>query len=368
MIPVNEPSIGDRELECVTECLRTGWVSSAGHFLKDFEESWAEYCGMAYGVAVCNGTAALDAAVSCLSLGAGNEVVMPSLTIISCAQAVVRHGARPVLVDCDPDTWCMDVEAVRRAVTSATRAIMVVHMYGHPVDMDPIRVIARDHGLAVIEDAAEAHGAEYKGHRCGSLGDISVFSFYANKVITTGEGGMLLTDDERYAAHARAYRNLCFEAGRRFYHTRLGQNYRMTNVQAAIGLAQLERVDELIAHKRSMAAAYSARLAGVPGLQLPTERDWARSNFWMYALVIDESTGMTGDLFSSRLRERGIDTRPFFLGMHEQPAFHRLGLFGGERYPVTERVSRQGVYLPSGNALTMGQVEEVCAAVREILR
>jgi perosamine synthetase len=292
---------------------------------------------------------------------------MPSLTIISCAQAVVRHGARPVLVDCDPETWCMDVEAVRGAVTPATKAIMVVHMYGHPVDMDEIQAIARDHHLAVLEDAAEAHGAKYKGRRCGGLGDVSVFSFYANKVVTTGEGGMFLTNDEEQAARARAYRNLCFRDDRRFYHTELGENYRMTNVQAAIGLGQLERVDEIVAHKRRMAAEYSRGLANVAGLQLPIEREWARSNYWMYAVVVDEATGLTGKSFSAQLKKRGVDSRPFFFGMHEQPAFHRLGLFDDEHYPVTERVSRQGVYLPSGNTLTALQVEEVCAAVLEVV-
>jgi len=368
VIPVNEPSIGERELEYVTECLRTGWVSSAGRFLEDFEQAWAAYCGMAYGVAVCNGTAALDVAVNCLSLGPGDEVIMPSFTIISCAQAVVRHGARPVLVDCDSETWCMDGEAVRAAVTPATKAIMVVHMYGHPVDMDQIQAITLDHHLTIIEDAAEAHGSEYKGRRCGGFGDVGIFSFYANKVVTTGEGGMLLTNDEGHAADARAYRNLCFRNDRRFYHTKLGHNYRMTNVQAAIGLGQLERVDEIVDHKRRMAAEYARRLADLAGLQLPSEREWARSNYWMYAVVVDEATGLTGETFSAQLKQRGVETRPFFLGMHEQPAFHRLGLFAGESYPVTERISRQGVYLPSGNALTALQVEEVCAAILEVIK
>lgn len=368
MIPVNEPVIGESEIQYVTECLRTGWVSSAGRFLGEFEHAWAEYCGMAHGIAVCNGTAALDVAVSCLGVGPGDEVIMPSLTIISCAQAVVRHGARPVLVDCDADTWCMDVEAVRRAVTPASKAIMVVHMYGHPVDMDPIRAVADEHGLSILEDAAEAHGAEYKGRRCGGLGDMSIFSFYANKVITTGEGGMVLTNDDAQAAHARGYRNLCFRSDRRFYHTELGQNYRMTNVQAAVGLGQLERIAEIVAHKRELAAKYAQGLAGLVGLQLPTEREWARSNYWMYAVVLDEATGLSGEAFSARLKERGIDTRPFFLGMHEQPAFHELGLFAHEHYPVTERVSRQGVYLPSGVALDASRVNMVCSAVREVLQ
>jgi perosamine synthetase len=244
---------------------------------------------------------------------------------------------------------------------------MAVHMYGHPVDMDPIMAFSREHGLAVIEDAAEAHGAEYKGRRCGGLGDLSVFSFYANKVITTGEGGMVLVRDAEQAAHSRAYRNLCFRPERRFYHTDLGQNYRMTNVQAAIGLAQLERVEQLVSTKRRTAAVYNEGLAGIVGLQLPFEMEWARSNYWMYAVVVDPKTGMSGSSFSAALKSRGVDSRPFFLGMHEQPALHRLGLFSGERYPVTERVSRQGVYLPSGTALTTSQAEEVCAAVREVL-
>lgn len=368
MIPVNEPSIGPRELEYVSECLRTGWVSSSGHFLDDFESAWADYCGMPHAVAVCNGTAALDVAVSCLALQPGDEVIMPSLTIISCALAVVRHGAVPVLVDCDPTTWCMDVSEVKAKLSTRTRAIMVVHIYGHPVDMDPIVDTAREHGLSVIEDAAEAHGAEYKGRRCGGLGDLSVFSFYANKVITTGEGGMVLARDEAHAAHARAYKNLCFRDDRRFYHTELGQNYRMTNIQAALGLAQLERVEELLAVKRRSASAYASGLAGIAGLQLPTEMAWARSNYWMFAVVVDADSGLTGDSFSAALKTRGIDTRPFFLGMHEQPALRRLGLFADEHYPVTENVSRQGVYLPSGTGISLAQVDEVCRAVRQVLR
>lgn len=367
MIPVNEPSLGDRELELVADCVRTGWVSSAGRYLDEFEQRWAEYCGMKHGIAVSSGTAALDVAVSCLGLEPGDEVILPSFTIISCAQAVTKHGGVPVLVDCDPDTWCLDVEETAARVTSRTRAIMPVHMYGHPADMDPLRELADRHGLAIIEDAAEAHGALYKGRRCGGLGDIACFSFYANKLITTGEGGMLLTDDDDWAEHAREYRNLGFRQDRRFYHEELGENYRMTNMQAALGVAQIDRLDAIVEHKRAMAAAYSEGLRSIPSLQLPIEQEWVRSTFWMYGVVVDEQSGLTAADLAARLGERGVQTRPFFLGMHEQPAFHDMGLFLGERYPVTERLGRQGLYLPSGTALTRPQVDEVCAAVVEVL-
>src|SRR5665648_11447 len=371
MIPVNEPALGERELELVADCVRTGWVSSAGHYLDEFERRWAEYCGMKHGVAVSSGTAALDVAVSCLRLQPGDEVILPSFTIISCAQAITKHGGRPVLVDCDPETWCLDVDQVAARITPRTRAVMAVHMYGHPADMDPLRGLADRHGLVLIEDAAQAHGAEYKGRRCGGLGDISCFSFYANKIITTGEGGMVLTDRDDWAAHARAYRNLCFRSDRRFYHEELGENYRMTNLQAALGVAQLDRVEEILAHKRAMAAAYTERLRSCEALQLPMEREWARSTFWMYGVVLKDggrnAAGLAVDL-AQRLQERGVQTRPFFLGMHEQPAFLRMGLFQGEEYPVTEMLARQGLYLPSGTALQLSQVDEVAGAVKEVMR
>lgn len=367
MIPVSEPALGERELELVADCVRSGWVSSAGRYLDEFEQHWAEYCGMKHGIAVSSGTAALDVAVNSLRLEPGDEVILPSFTIISCAQAITRHGGLPVLVDCDPDTWCLDVDQVAARITSRTRAIMPVHMYGHPAEMDPLRELADRHGFVLIEDAAQAHGAEYKGRRCGGLGDISCFSFYANKIITTGEGGMVLTNDDEWAAHARAYRNLCFQSDRRFYHEELGENYRMTNMQAALGVAQLERVDEIVAHKRAMAAAYTEHLKSCEALQLPTEREWARSTFWMYGIVVDEATGMCAGDLAKRLQERGMQTRPFFLGMHEQPAFHRMALFKGEEYPVTQMLARQGLYLPSGTALTDEQVTAVCAAVQEVL-
>ena len=252
MIPVNEPLIGEREYDYVMECLRTGWVSSAGRFIDEFEQKWASYCGMKYGIAVSNGTTALQVAVGCLDLKPGDEVIMPSFTIISCALAVVDNGGVPVLVDSEPRTWCMDVSQVEAKITKRTRAIMPVHIYGHPVDMDPLLALAGKHHLVIIEDAAEVHGAQYLSgrdaanptwRRCGGIGDLSAFSFYANKLITTGEGGMVLTNDAAYAEQARALRNLAFRPERRFYHTQLGYNFRLTNLQAAVGVAQLERME-----------------------------------------------------------------------------------------------------------------------------
>jgi perosamine synthetase len=373
MIPVNELVIGEKEIANVLECLKTGWISSSGKFLKEFEEAWASYCGMRYGIAVSNGTTALQVAVACAGLQPGDEVILPAFTIISCAQAVTYNGGIPVLVDSDPRTWCMDSRQLAAKITPRTRAIMPVHIYGHPVDMDPIWSLAEQHGLMVIEDAAEAHGAEYFSsrcggwRRCGGLGDISIFSFYANKLITTGEGGMVLTNDPQIAERARSLRNLCFHPERRFYHTELGHNFRLTNLQAAIGLAQIERMPAIIQKKRWMGEAYTRRLQHLPGITLPVEETWAKQVYWMYGLVLDESTGMDAVSFASRLQAAGVETRPFFLGMHEQPAFISQGLFNGEHYPVAERLARQGLYLPSGLALTEEQLDQVCRAVEKTL-
>lgn len=376
MIPVNEPWLGEREREYISECVRTGWVSSAGRFINEFEERWAAYCGRRYGIAVSNGTAALQLAVGCLGLEPGDEVILPTFTIISCALAVIYGGGVPVLVDCNPRTRCLDVHQVEKKVTRRTRAIMPVHIYGHPVEMDPLLNLADKYGLAIIEDAAEAHGAEYLStrngseagwRRCGSFGMMSCFSFYANKLITTGEGGMVLTDDPQIAEKARSMRNLCFQPNRRFYHEELGYNFRLTNMQAALGLAQLERVDGIIAHKRWMGQDYSRRLSGVRSLELPVEESWARSVYWMYGVVLCEDIDMDTYQFGERLRDQGVDTRPFFLGMHEQPVFHKRGLFLGERYPVAERLARKGLYLPSGLGLTEDQLGRVCDAVEKVL-
>jgi perosamine synthetase len=376
MIPVNEPSLGEQEMSYVSDCVRTGWVSSAGRFINEFEERWAAYCNRQYGIAVSNGTTALQLAVACLGLKPGDEVIMPSFTIISCALAVIYNGGFPVLIDSDPKTWCMDVAQIEKKITPRTRAIMPVHIYGHPVDMDPVMNVAEKHGLAIIEDAAEVHGAEYLSgrntnhslwRRCGSFGTFSCFSFYANKLITTGEGGMVLTNDAILAEKARSLRNLCFQPDRRFYHQELGFNFRLTNLQAALGVAQVERIDEIVSRKRWMGKEYTHRLKGIKHLQLPVEESWARNVYWMYGVVVSEETGMDACELAQKLKQRGVETRPFFLGMHEQPVFHKRGLFLNEHHPVTERLAGQGLYLPSGLALREEQLSQVCDAVHELL-
>jgi perosamine synthetase len=367
LIPVNEPLLTEADFASVTEALRSGWISGAGPHIDAFETRWAAYCGRKHGIALANGTVALEVAVSLLDLQPGDEVIIPTFTIISCALPVVLAQAKPVLVDSDPHTWTMDVDQVQARITPRTRAIMPVHIYGHPVDMGPIVELAERHGLHIIEDAAEAHGAEYRGRRIGSFGSSSCFSFYANKLVTTGEGGMLLVDDDALAERARRLRNLGFQPERRFLHTEIGFNFRLTNLQAALGLTQIERMEEIVARKRRMGQTYTDRLSEVPGLELQVQQPWAQSVYWMFGVVLREETGLDASMFARRLKDHGIETRPFFLGMHEQPVFQARGLFKGEVYPVAERIARQGLYLPSGLGLSDEQIDQVCRAVREAL-
>jgi perosamine synthetase len=367
VLPVNQPLLNGREKELLMECIETGWISSDGPFVSEFEKLFASYIGVDYGIAVCNGTAALETALFAAGINKGDEIIMPSFTIISCALAAIRLGAIPVLVDVEPETWNMDVNQIEARITPRTRAIMPVHIYGHPVDMDPVLEIATKYNLAVIEDAAEVHGAEYKGRNCGSLGHISAWSFYANKIITTGEGGMVLTSDSKMAERAASYRNLCFRPERRFYHTDLGHNFRMTNLQAAIGVAQMERIEEFINIKRRLGNYYHEKLSSIKGVKTQTEKSWAKTVYWMYCIELDRSLGLNADEMITKLKQRDIGARPFFLGLHEQPALKKLGLFKGEHYPVTERISMQGLYLPSGLTLNETQIDEVVSAVHSIL-
>ena len=368
-----EPLLGNREKELLAECIDSGWISSEGPFVSEFEERFSRYIGAQHGVAVCNGTAALEAALYGIGVRKGDEVIMPSFTIISCAVAAIRLGARPVLVDIDPATWNMDTTQLESKITSRTRAIMPVHIYGLPVDMDPVFECASDHDLKTVEDAAEAHGAEYfsrvKGNRwlkCGNMSDVACFSFYANKIVTTGEGGMVVTNDPSIAARAASYRNLCFHAERRFYHTELCYNFRMTNLQAAVGIAQLERIDDVIALRRSFARHYKQRLEHVRGIRCQAEVPYGRSVHWMYAVQLEEALDIDAETMMERLRSKDIGTRPFFLGLHAQPVLQKLGLFQHERFPYTDQAHKLGLYLPSGLTLTKQQIDVVCDAVREI--
>ena len=365
---VNEPCLNGREKEYLEECIETGWISFEGPFVKRFEEGMAQFTKRKYGVAVSNGSAALEAAVLALELGEGDEVIMPTFTIISCVAPVVRVGAKPVLVDADPVTFNMRYEDIIAKITDKTKAIMIVHIYGLPVDMDPLLSLAKERGIVIIEDAAEMHGQTYKGRPCGSFGDLSCFSFYPNKHITCGEGGMVLTDDEHLANRLRLVRNLFFSQKKRYVHEELGYNLRMTNLQAAVGCAQLERIEETVEKKRHIGHLYDELLADTPGLQLPLRHtEYAENIYWVYGIVLDDNVPFDAEEMRQRLKAEGVGTRGFFWPMHEQPVFRKRRMFVGESYPVAERLARRGFYVPSGLTLTDEQQKYVADKVRFIL-
>lgn len=366
MIAVNAPVVPPEAKQFINDCLDTGWISSAGKYLNEFEAGFAKYCGVKHGIAVCNGTVSLHVALAALNIGPGDEVIIPAMTIISCLNAVLYTGATPVIVDVEPDIYTIDPEQIKRALSPRTKAIMPVHIYGHPADMDPINEIAREHGLAVVEDAAEAHGAEYKGRRCGSFSTISSFSFYPNKLITTGEGGMVLTDDDELAARCRSLRDLCHLPGQRFHHAEVGFNYRMTNLQAALGCAQLLHADEYLAKKQRMGQMYNEGLQGIPGLALPVTRDWALNSYWMYAVRVTPEAGMTRDEVRRKLLEKGVDTRDFFWSLSEQPMLKHINA-RVLPCPVSERLAREGFYLPSGLSLSVDELKYVIHATKQVL-
>jgi len=351
---VCSPVLDGKELDYALECFATNWISSLGEFIPQFERKFAGLCAASHGVACCNGTAALHLALEALGIGAGDEVIIPSFTLIVSANVVCWTGATPVLVDICPDTWCIGPDLIEAKITSRTRAIMAVHMYGHPCEMGPIRDIARRHGLYVIEDAAQAHGATYRGRTVGAIGDVGCFSFYANKIITTGEGGMVVTNDAATAERAALLRNQAF-GEERFVHDHVGFNYRMTNIQAAVGYAQCERFDEKVARKRELAAEYYRLLANEDALQLPARGEGCEPVYWMYGVVLKDEFGRTRQEVCKRLEAAGIETRSFFVPMHRQPVFqgeHRRWPDLRGRYPVSERLGERGFYLPSGLSLT----------------
>ena len=368
-IPVNEPLLDGNEKKYLIECIDTGWISSEGPFVKQLEQEFASRVHRQYAITVSNGSVALDAAVAALGISQGDEVILPTFTIISCAAAIVRAGAVPVVVDSDPITWNMDISQIEAKITPRTKAIMVVHIYGLPVDMDSVLNLAAKYGLYIIEDAAEMHGQTYKNRPCGSFGDISTFSFYPNKHITTGEGGMIVTDNPQLAERCQSLRNLCFQPQKRFVHEELGWNMRMSNLQAAVGVAQLERLDEFVARKRRMGQLYTELLADVPGIQLPlVKTDDAENIYWVYGIVLKDEVPFNAEVAMRKLAEAKIGTRPFFWCMHEQPVFHKMGLFDGISCPVAERLARRGFYIPSGLGLTEEQIKQVAATLREVLQ
>lgn len=370
VIPVNEPYIGEKELEYVADAVKTGWISSEGKFIKDFEERFAIYVERKQGIAVNNGTNALILALRALDLPEGSEVIIPSFTIISCAMACIYNNLIPVFVDSEAETWNMDISKIEDKISKKTKVIMPVHIYGHPVDMDGIFKIAKKYNLYVVEDFAEAIGSEYKGMKCGSFGDISCVSFYANKTVTTGEGGLCLTDDESLAEKLKKLRNLAFIPERRFVHHELGFNFRITNIQAAIGLAQTERIEEHVNRKVWIGKTYSELLKPLEErglIKLPVEKEWAKNTYWMYGIVLSEGLNMNADEAMRKMAEKGVQTRPFFYPMHMQPAFDKYEWFKKERLPVSERIYKYGFYLPSGLTLTEEQIVKVAECVREVV-
>ena len=370
IVPINEPLLGGNEKKYLSECIDTGWISSEGPFVKKFEEQMANYTGRKFAVAVTNGTAALELAIEALEIGEGDEVIMPTFTIISCAQAVIKTGAKPILIDCEYDTFNMKVEEIESKISNKTKAIMVVHIYGLPVDMDPILQLAKKYNLKIIEDAAEVHGQTYNGIKCGSFGDISIFSFYPNKHITTGEGGMVLMNSQELFEKCKSLRNLCFssDSEKRFIHENIGWNLRMTNLQAAIGVAQFERIESFISKKRWIGEMYQNLLNDIEAINLPIRKNTFSDNiYWVFAITLKDSCNRSAKEITNELNNKGIGTRPFFYPMHQQPVFKKMGLFAGEEFPNSEKLYQRGFYLPSGLAITIEQIEEVSKSLHEIL-
>ncbi|HEV7919447.1 MAG TPA: DegT/DnrJ/EryC1/StrS family aminotransferase [Thermoanaerobaculia bacterium] len=364
IIPVAGTLLDGNELRYVTECIQSNWVSSEGPFVRRFEEAFARAAGCRFGVACSSGTAALHLLLASIGLRPGDEVILPAFTMIATANAVTYTGATPVLVDAEPLTWNIDVSLVARRITERTKAIIAVHTYGHPVDMSPLRELAQQRGLWLLEDAAEGHGAVYRGRPVGSLGDAAIFSFYGNKIVTTGEGGMVVTDDERIAQLARQLRGHAFSTDRHFWHEHLGFNYRMTNLQAAVGLAQTERLEVLVEARRRNARRYREALAGVTGLTLPIERADSKNVFWMFALLVEDGFGCTRDELRNALAARGIETRTMFVPIHVQPIYGQL--FRGQTFPVAEELCRKGLYLPSGPGLRGEDIDYVAAEIARV--
>ena len=363
MIPVCEPTLKGNELKYATEAIQSGWISSAGPFITRFEQEFSKYCGVKHGIACSNGTTALHLALEACGIGEGDEVILPAFTMIASCNAILYARATPVLVDSELQTWNMDVSKIEEKITKKTKAIMVVHTYGHPVDMDKVNAIAKKHKLIVIEDAAEAHGAEYKGKKAGSLSDIACFSYYANKLVSCGEGGMVITNNDKWAERAKNLRNHFF-GKKRFIHEEIGYNYRMTNVQAAIGCAQLERIEDLVNARRKNAQLYNSLLKNVKGITLPPEASWAKNVYWMYGILVQPEFGLTMPQLCEALMQKGVETRTFFIGMHKQPCYKKLHLSGS--YKNSDELESKGLYLPSSSHLTKEQITFIAQSIKDI--
>jgi len=363
-VPVNEPVITDAAKKYVADAMKSGWISSAGTYIQKFEEEFAAFVGTEHAITTTSGTSALHLALCTLRVGKGDEVILPNLTMGACLDAVLYTGATPVLVDVEPDTFNIDPKQIESHISGKTKVIMAVHLFGHSADMDPILSIADQHDIAVVEDAAEVHGGTYYGRKCGSMGAISCFSFYGNKLITTGEGGMITTSDSTLAERARRLRDLAHDPARRFWHTEMGFNYRMTNLQAALGLGQLESVSTFLAHKKWMGEQYAEKLSDIEWLRLPVTREGVENIYWMYMVLVENGAPFSRNKLRLKLKERGIDTRDMFYQLSDQP-FSKTARKDAA-YPVSEDISKRGFYLPSGLALSQEQLDYVCDALHDI--
>ena len=362
IIPVCQPTLDGNERKYVLQCMDTNWISSRGKFVDEFEEGFSHYCGVRFGITTNSGTTALHLALATMGLGDGDEVIIPSFTMISTANAVSYLGAKPIPVDVEPETWNIDPDKIEAKITENTRAIIPIHTYGHPADMDRLQSIAEKYGLDIVEDAAEAHGAEYKGKRVGSFGKMASFSFYANKIITTGEGGMIVTDDEELASRLQTLRNYGFTQERHFWHKVMGFSYRMTNLQAAIGLGQFEKIDELVQGRIDNARLYSKLLADLPGITTPQESKDVKAVYWMYGVLVEDEFGISKDELRQKLADRGIETRSFFIPIHLQPIYSYLL---SDEFPVSEELGRKGFYLPSASNLRPDQIEFIVDIIKD---
>jgi len=359
-IPITEPEIGEEELRNVTAAVKSGWVSSKGPFIEEFETSFSNYIGAKYGIATSNGTTALHLALVALGIGKGDKVLVPSLDFISVANAVNYVGAKPVFIDSHPDYWCIDPSKIVENIDKQTKALIAVHLYGHPCDMDRIVKIATDYNLYLLEDCAEAHGAEYKNRKTGSFGVISCFSFYGNKIITTGEGGMCLTDDERLSEKMKILRDHGMNPNRKYWHDVIGFNYRMTNLQAALGVAQLQKIDHLIDNKRKIARLYANFLKDLPSVTPAPEMPWAKNVYWLYSVLVEKP--FRNELINL-LEKQGVEVRPFFFPSHILPPYK-----SNLHLPVAEELSAKGINLPSGPKLSENQVRRVTELMRAVLK
>ena len=357
-LQVAAPDLGGNEERYVVDAIRSTWISSTGPYVDRFERDFATFCEVSSAITVANGTVALHLALVALEAGPGDEVIVPSLTYVATANAVRYVGAEPIFVDVDPETWCIDPVAVAAAVTPRTKGVIAVHLYGHPADMDALNDVAARHGLWVVEDAAEAHGAKYKGRAVGGLGTIATFSFYGNKIITSGEGGALTVNDEALERRIRLYRGQGVDPKRRYYFPVVGYNYRLTNVACAILCAQLERWPEISAARASVFRAYSAGLAAIDGVGLQPVAPWAEAAPWLYSITVDQvAYGRSRDQLASRLEASAIETRPFFHPLHRLPPY-KLRHAGGE-LPVTDELAARGLNLPTSSRLGQGDIQRV---------